>query len=100
MLPPLVFNSGYTMRKKKFFDNLGNIGMNGLCVTIVCFVIYGVGGALLANCGMTMTNYSYERDGIDSTLPIEVPIIQALLFAGLLCSSDVVAAVSIVDYEK
>jgi hypothetical protein len=49
---------------------------------------------------MTMTNYSYEKDGIDSTLPIEVPIIQALLFAGLLCSSDVVAAVSIVDYEK
>lgn len=57
MLPPLIFNSGYTMRKKKFFDNLGNIAMNGLCVTILCFIIYGVGTILLVSAGINMTNY-------------------------------------------
>lgn len=101
MLPPLVFNAGYTMRKKKFFDNLGNISMNGLCVTILCFVIYGFGTIALVSMDLQMVNYSdNNRYGQDTAKPIVITTFQSLLFAGLLCSSDVVAAVSIVDYEK
>lgn len=39
-LPPVIFNSGYNMRKKKFFQNLGNILIFGLLVTFTCFAIY------------------------------------------------------------
>jgi len=39
-LPPIIFNSGYTMRKRKFFENLGNVAIFGLGVTFVCFAIY------------------------------------------------------------
>ena len=46
-LPPIIFNSGFNMRKKTFFKNLGNVAVFGLCVTIVCFVIYS-----LANIGL------------------------------------------------
>jgi sodium/hydrogen exchanger 8 len=100
MLPPIVFNAGYTMRKKKFFDNLGNIGMNGLCVTILCFIIYGLGGIWMISLDMKMINYYDDRQLGESTEKnINITTFQALLFAGLLCSSDVVAAVSIVDYE-
>lgn len=32
-------------------------------------------------------------------MKIEIPLMQLMLFTSLLCSSDVVAAVSIVDYN-
>lgn len=42
LLPPIVLNAGYNMRQKKFFSNLGNIAITGLCVTFVNFVLYSV----------------------------------------------------------
>mmetsp|Transcript_23065 Transcript_23065/g.16399 ORF Transcript_23065/g.16399 Transcript_23065/m.16399 type:complete len:152 (-) Transcript_23065:1701-2156(-) len=39
-LPPIIFNSGFNMRRKKFFMNIGNITIFGLCVTLVCFILY------------------------------------------------------------
>lgn len=49
------------MRKKKFFENLGNICIFGLCVTMVCFVIYGMGGIMLVNVDIDMINYYDDR---------------------------------------
>jgi len=46
-LPPIIFNSGFTMYKKTFFKNLGNVAVFGLVVTLVCFVIYSIFGWLL-----------------------------------------------------
>ena len=40
LLPPIILNSGFNMRRKKFFQNLGNVAIFGLCVTFVCFTIY------------------------------------------------------------
>jgi hypothetical protein len=75
--------------------------MNGLCVTIFCFIIYGLGGIFIVSLDLTMINYSdNNRLGEDTSKVIDVAVFQSLLFAGLLCSSDVVAAVSIVDYEQ
>ena len=47
-----------------------------------------------------MTNY-YENDhgGDGGPKPIELDLLPMMLFTALLCSSDVVAAVSIVSYE-
>lgn len=49
-----------------------------------------------------MTRYTNILDPTlpaTETLPVKVPIMSLLLFTSLLCSSDVVAAVSIVDYD-
>lgn len=51
-LPPIIFNSGFNMRKKKFFENLGNVGLFGIFTTIVCFVLYSMFGYYLLKMGL------------------------------------------------
>ena len=49
ILPPLIFNSGFNMRRKKFFQNLGNIMIFGLVVTLICFILYSAGSWAVLN---------------------------------------------------
>jgi len=64
-LPPIIFNSGYNMRKRKFFENLGNIAIFGLGVTFVCFAIYSFfSWIFLFKMDLQMTNY-YARKHIE-----------------------------------
>jgi len=57
-LPPIIINSGYNMRRKKFFQNLGNVAIFGLGVTFVCFALYSVMTYLFISNGLLyMTNY-------------------------------------------
>lgn len=104
-LPPIIFNSGYTMRKKSFFNNLGNVSVFGLAVTLVCFIIYSAAGVALLYGKLLVTNYYAIRtetkiEDEENPQIIDITIMQMLLFTALLCSSDVIAAVSIVDYTK
>lgn len=99
LLPPIILNSGFNMRRKKFFQNIGNIAIFGLGVTFVCFTLYSLATWLILHYGnLEMTNYSLD-DGTGGPIPIEIDVMKMLLFTALLCSSDVVAAVSIVSYE-
>ena len=106
-LPPIIFNSGYTMRKRKFFENLGNIMISGVGVTFVSFAIYSFfTWIFLFKMDLQMTNYyarTHKEDGEYYALnpaPIKIDIMQMLLITSLLCSTDVIAAVSIVDYGQ
>lgn len=40
ILPLIIFPSGYNMRRKKFFKNIGTIMKFGFVGTIFCFSIY------------------------------------------------------------
>ena len=40
ILPAIVFPSGYNMRRKKFFKNIGTIMKFGFVATFVCFGTY------------------------------------------------------------
>ena len=40
ILPLIVFPSGYNMRRKKFFGNIGTIMKFGFVGTIFCFIVY------------------------------------------------------------
>ena len=41
-LPPIVFASGYNMKRKKFFENFKNILIFGLMGTLVQFTIFSI----------------------------------------------------------
>lgn len=103
-LPPIIFNSGFNMRKKKFFQNLGNITIFGIFITFVTFFFYSVGTFIVVEYfEIEMTNYYALEHGIDvgeNPRPFTMNVMRICVVAALLCSTDVVAAVSIVDYTK
>jgi NhaP-type Na+/H+ or K+/H+ antiporter len=103
ILPPIVFNSGYNMRQRKFFENLGNVMVMGIGVTFVCFFIYSASTYYVVKyLDLTMTRYTNDLtpdEPMKETLPIDMPFMSLLMFTSLVCSSDVVAAVSIVDFH-
>jgi hypothetical protein len=82
------------MRRKKFFNNIGTIMKFGFIGTIICFSIYTAMtyGALKAG---WLTKYD---DKLDKYVPLEMEIYEVLCICALLCSSDVIAAIAMVDY--
>ena len=40
LLPPIVFASGFNMRRRKFFQNLGYICLYGVLGSFICFGIF------------------------------------------------------------
>ncbi len=92
------------MRKKKFFQNLGNITIFGIFITFVTWAFYCIGTVIVVNnFDIEMTNYYALEHGIDvgeNPRPFTLNVMRICVVAALLCSTDVVAAVSIVDYSK
>ena len=63
LLPPIIFEAGYTLRRKNFFRNLGTITM------------YAVVGTLISTFVVGYFTYACARAGIvdvDATNPMEV----------------------------
>jgi len=95
-IPPIVFASGYNMRRKRFFQNFTNIMIFGILGTLVTYIIF---------VGLTLWIYSYDwmqmynaKTGLWEKLELSTP--EILLMSSLLCSTDVIAAISMVKYEE
>lgn len=94
-LPPIIFASGFNMRRKRFFDNLGYILLFGVLGTVVTFFIFSA-----LTVGLVKANYMTYYDSVTGEWkPLEMNVITCMLVCSLLCSSDVIAAISIVKYE-
>jgi len=50
-IPPIVFASGYNMRRKRFFQNFTNIMIFGILGTLVTYIIFAC---------LTLWIYSYD----------------------------------------
>lgn len=95
-LPPIVFASGFNMQRKKFFSNFTNILLFGIVGTFIAFATFSLlticyidwfrGGQLKMTDGRTMIQY-----------PLELTKFEIMMMCSLLCSSDVIAAVSLIN---
>lgn len=94
ILPTIVFPSGFNMRRKKFFRNIGPILQFGIIGTLICFTLYVVGMYSLHSAGL-LTKWSYSHN---SYVELKLDLFQILNACSLLCSSDIIAAISMISY--
>ena len=100
VLPPIVFASGFNMYRKKFFANIQNIVLFGVLGT---FIAFGSFSALTIGYtkyfGLKQYTYDSATGGwIQTTLNLQT--VEILLMCSLLCSSDVIAAVSLIKPKQ
>ena len=102
ILPLIVFPSGFNMRRKKFFKNIGTISKFGFIATLFCFALMSLFVYLACKAKWL---YYYKNDGTQFFLTIEdgdtgtFGLKEILSFTSLLCSSDVIAAISMINYN-
>jgi len=87
MLPPIIFNAGYTLRKRFFFRNIATIMTYGFFGTLMSFSIITAGAAF------TFTQGSSTNYGLDLTFE------DCLALGAILSSTDSVAALQVLDQD-
>ena len=82
LLPPIIFEAGYSLDRHLFFDNIGAITIYAMLGTIISTFVVGYSVIHAGRAGWIT--------GIDVTNPME-----ALLFGALISAVDPVATLSI-----
>ena len=81
LLPPIIFEAGYSLRKKDFFANFWTVSLYAVFGTIISTIIIGY---LVYAIGLA------EIVHIDTSSPLE-----ALMFGSLISAVDPVATLSV-----
>ena len=99
-LPFILYAAGYNMRRRRFFDDINNITMFGVLSTVVCFIILSVTTIAIFNLGWVYKFEEKQSDGSWTHSMVTMPSIEISLLCAMLCSSDIIAAVSLVKYKE
>ena len=97
ILPPIVFAAGYTLKRKDFLRNIHYIlGLGVIGTIIACIVISLI--TIAAN-----EAFATEIENPLGGEPIRqtwVSTNEVLLLAGVLCSTDTIAVITIITPDK
>jgi NhaP-type Na+/H+ or K+/H+ antiporter len=94
-LPPIIFASVYNMNMKIFFDNFEAVIIFGVLGTILQFLLFSIGLYFLNS----LTINFFKIVGANS-LGFNLSLYEILLMCSLICSSDPVAAISVIRYDQ
>ena len=97
-LPLILYAAGFNMRRRRFFENINNITMFGVLSTVVCFIILTTLTTLAFNHNLIF-KFEQEPDGHWIRTTMHIPTMEISLICAMLCSSDIIAAVSLVKYK-
>ncbi|CAI5461042.1 unnamed protein product [Closterium sp. Yama58-4] len=85
LLPIIIFNAGYALKKKDFFRNFWTITLFAVVGTIISTLVYG------------LATYSLVRAGIVTHITSDSPLLESLIFGSLISAIDPVATLSILQ---
>ena len=108
LLPPIIFASGYNLRTKKFVKYLPYTGLFGVLSTLVNFAATAGLTYLFSELGCFWTSnlsgtYLILRWIIHNCYcseEISLSAKEILIFSATVCSSDAVAAVTMIKYKE
>ena len=104
LLPLIIFATGYNMRRQKFFENFTNISKFGLLGTFLTFVFFAVMVQLLFdyNDGYLWA-FDFDAEGTEEEkvwFKFKLDTYQILYICSIYCSSDIIAAVTIIKFDE
>jgi len=82
LLPPIIFDSGYSMRQRNFFMNMGTILLHAVFGTLIAAIVFGYGVYFFASVGAVSS--------ISGAL-------ESLLFGSLMSATDTVSILSVMN---
>ena len=82
LLPPIIFEAGYSLEKKGFFDNIGAI------------CLYAFGGTIISAFAVGWLTFMFAQNGLIGNVDQDNAM-EALLFGALISAVDPVATLSI-----
>ena len=93
-LPPIIFASGFNMHRGDFFANLKIVMIFGVLGTLVSFTMFSLMTVKLSE-WLPLEAFDGKTG---QWAPLLMETREIVLMSSLLCSSDVIAAVSLVSY--
>ena len=97
-LPLILFAAGFNMRRKQFFKNFANITKFGIFGSLITYAVYVTLFYILFKYGnLTFTDPMEDDKGVQNFDP---PILDIMLFCSIIVSSDIIAAMSIIDFNE
>jgi len=87
LLPPIIFEAGYSLKRKAFFENIGAI------------TLYAIFGTIISTFVVGLLTFKVAEQGYIKNISKENPM-EALLFGALISAVDPVATLSILGNSE